>query len=176
MKSTDINYIIDTKDLTLSVSTPVKLLCTLDQILLNCFYKGTPHYIPPEKCKFCKEHRYKLNKDNVFCKKHYAIDLYNNLDTKLSSVIIRGEEYIMFGRYVKKETPQCTYVFYLTPIHIDSTRFRIYVYPKDIFDDNRKIAYEWTLFKRPMHITFSIKDDPYILDNTNKFDVRFKKQ
>lgn len=175
MKGTDINYIIEQKGLTLSVSTPVKLLATLDQILLNCFYKGIPYFIDADKCKFCKEHRYRLAKEDVLCKKHYAIDLYHSSDTKLSNVVLRGCEYVMFGRYVKKEEPNCTYVFYITPIHIDTTRFRIFVYPKNIFNINRKIAYTWTCFKKPMMLTFSIKDEPYLLDNTNKSDVRFQK-
>ena len=175
MKNTDINYVIEKNGLTLSVSTPVKLLCTLDQILLNCFYKGAPYFIDNDKCKFCKEHRYRLNKEDVLCKKHYAIELYNNKETKLSKIMLRGVEYILFGRYVKMETEHCTYVFYLTPIHIDPTRFRIFVYPKEIFDKSRKIEYEWTMFKKPMYFTFSIKDEPYQLDNTYKYDVRFKK-
>ena len=175
MKSTDINHVIEKNQLTLSVSTPVKLLCTLDQILLNCFYKGAPHFMETHECKFCKEHRYRLNDENVLCKKHYAIELYNNVNTKLSRIMLRGMEYIMFGRYVKMEEKLCTYVFYLTPIHIDPTRFRIFVYPKNIFNNTRKVEYNWTMFKKPIHFTFSIRDEPYFLDNTNKCDVRFKK-
>ena len=158
MKSIDINDVIDRNKLTLSVSTPVKLLCSLDQILLNCFYKGSPHFMEQHECKFCKEYKYKLNEDSILCKKHYALELYNNQKTRPSRIMLRGVEYIMFGRYVKMEEKLCTYIFYLSPIHIDPTRFRIFVYPKDMFDKKRKVEYDWTMFKKPIHFTFSIRD------------------
>lgn len=177
MKSNDINTIIELNKLTLSISTPVKLLCNVDQMLLNCLFKGAPNYNDSSKCKYCKEHQYQMNDKSVTCKKHYAIRLYNREDTKLSKIRIRENEYVMFGRYIKLEQENCTYVFYVTPIQIDPTRFRTYVYPKDIFDTKRKIEYEWDLFRRkpPMYFTFSIKEDPYILDYTNRYDIRFKK-
>lgn len=172
----DINTVIEKNHLSLSISTPIKLLCYLDNILLNCLYKGTPKFIEASSCKFCHIHKYQLNRESVLCKKHYAINLYHNQEVNLSKIILRNVEYILFGRYVKMEMDSCTYIFYMSPIHIDETRFRIYVYPKNIFDTNReKDCYKWDIFNDYGIYTFSVRGEPYILDYLDEFNCKFKK-
>lgn len=171
----DINTIIEKNHLSLSISTPVKLVCYLDNILLNCFYKGAPKFIESSSCKFCHMHKYQLNKESVLCKKHYAIALYHREDIKLSKITLRGVEYILFGRYVKMEIDTCTYVFYLSPIHVDQSRFRIYVYPKNIFNQDKEVPYTWDLFNTYGIYTFSIQGEPYILDFADQYTCKFKK-
>ena len=173
--SNDINSVISNNNLSLSTSTPIKLLCNIDQILLNCFYKGPPKYISESCCKYCNENKYRLNDDHVLCKKHYAINLYNFKETNLSKIVLRDIEFIMFGRYVKMETENCTYIFYISPIQIDENRFRTYVFPKDIFNTSKDIKYNWELFNNYGTFTFSIIGEPYILFYTSKFDAKFKK-
>ena len=175
INSSDINTIIDENGLSLSTSTPVKLLCNIDQMLLTCFYKGIPKYINESNCKYCNENKYRLNDDHVLCKKHYAINLYNFKETNLSKIVLRDIEFIMFGRYVKMETENCTYIFYISPIQIDENRFRTYVFPKDIFNTSKDIKYNWELFNNYGTFTFSIIGEPYILFYTSKFDAKFKK-
>ena len=172
----DINSIIEQNRLSLSISTPVKLLCNIDQMLLNCFYKGTPRYIESgSNCKFCNDNKYRLNNPNAVCKKHYALNLYNNEETNLSRIILRDKEFIMFGRYVKMETETCTYIFYISPIQIDETRFRTYVFPPNIFNKDKEIKYDWKLFNKYGVYTFSIVGEPYRLEYMDKFDAKFKR-
>ena len=171
----NLDDIIKDNQLTLLSSTPVKLLCNIDQMLINCFYRGVPYYIDSVNCKYCKDHRYKLNNENLVCKKHYALNLYNTPSTRVSSVTIKNDKYIVFSRFVKRETENCTYIFYLTPLHIDQTRFRVFVYPKGLFDPNKEIVYDWKVLEYPRHFTFSIKMDPYILDCTNPSNITFFK-
>ena len=174
MSTHDVNQVIENRKLTLSVSTPVKLVTHLDRILLKCYYPGTEQFIEHSHCKFCHEYQQKTNNPEALCKKHFALNFYNDPTTVLSDVWLRREQYIMFGRYVKKEMPNCTYIFYITPIHVDPEAFTVLVYPKGVFTD-KKIPYNWKIFKRPSYITFSIRSDPYILDNMNKYKVSFKK-
>lgn len=171
----NLDDVIKEHDLTLLSSTPVKLMCNLDQMLINCFYKGSPHYIDQEACRYCKEHRYKMNNESVVCKKHYALNLYNDPETRVSTMRVKGEQYTIFSRFAKRETEHCTYIFYMTPIHVDETRFRIFVYPKEMFDPAKEISYDWDIFDFPRHFTFSIKGDPYVLDCTNPSNANFFK-
>lgn len=175
INSSDINTIIDENGLSLSTSTPVKLLCNIDQMLLTCFYKGIPKYINESNCKYCNENKYRLNDEKVLCKKHYAIRLYHYKGTNLSRIVLRDIEFIMFGRYVKMEKDNCTYVFYISPIQIDNNRFRTFVYPKDIFDLSKSINYEWKLFNNYGVYTFSIVGEPYRLFYTDRFNAKFEK-
>lgn len=171
----NIDNIIKDNNLTLLNSTPIKLMYMYDQILMNCFVNGIPHYIDEQHCKFCQDNKYKKNDQESVCKKHYALNIYNDPNTRLSSLVLKNERLVLFSRFVKRETSNCTYIFYLTPIHIDSTRFRVFVYPPNIFNKDREIVYDWDILTYPRHFTFSIKGDPYVLNCVNKLNINFYK-
>lgn len=174
--SNDIDEIIKENLLSLNSSTLIKLVCNIDQILANCFEKSNVYFIKKEDCRFCAQNKKKKSDPNALCKKHYALDFYNNYHTHLSDITIKDKHFILFGRYVKYETPLCTYLFYITPLFVDNSRFRVYPFPKDVFEDaDKEMVYTWKLLENPQLYTFSIKDDPYILDCTNPLDISFRK-
>lgn len=166
-----INDIIDNNSLTLSVSTVVKLIAFYDKLIVKCYYKGVSDYIEPENCKFCKQYQNLLKTSDVLCRKHYAIKLYNDPLTNLSEIFYREEKFKLFGRYIMRETQSCTYIFYLTPIQIDMSRFCVYACPTNLFKD-RQAKFDWSsTFRKPDVINFNIDDREYRLDFTNKYKV-----
>ena len=173
--SNDIDEIIKENLLSLNSSTLIKLLCNMDQILSNCFDKSDIHFIKKEECRFCALNKQRKNDPKAMCKKHYALDFYHHFNTHLSDITIKNKHFVLFGRFVKYETNLCTYLFYITPLFVDDSRFRVYPFPKNLFDINKKITYTWQLLEEPQIYTFSIKSDPYILDCTNKLDINIRK-
>ena len=168
----NIDDIIEQNNLTLNNSTLIKLACNVDQLIMNCFLKGSPHFNEIGKCKFCDEHRYKLNDPNVKCKKHYALDLYRDANTRISDIVLKGEKFEMFGRYALRRTENCDFVFYFTPLHVDPTRFRVFAYPSNVFE-KREPVFSWDITGVPRQIGFTIQNNPYILDCTNVYNINY---
>lgn len=166
-----INDIIENNKLTLSVSTIVKLITYFDKMIVKCYYNGVPDYIPADHCKFCKSYKEKLKAQDVECRKHYAISLYNNSQTNVSDIFYREERFKLFGRYILRETQNCEFLFYITPYQISQERFVIYALPHGLFND-RSSKYTWTEFRRPGIINFEIDNKQYRVDFTNKYHPR----
>lgn len=168
----NLSQLIENHTLSLSVSTVVKTLTCFDKMMARCYYDGAPEYIHPSKCKFCHDYQTRLRKASLLCRKHYVVDLYNRPKIRVSNLEYRGVSFELLGRYALRRTPKCVYVFYMTPLHIDESRFCIYAFPpNDSMFKPKLHNYVWACFRRPGIFTYNLDVNTYAMDTTDQFHI-----
>ncbi len=113
-----------------------------------------------------------MHKASLLCRKHYFVDLYNRPRVRVSNLEYRGVSFELVGRYALRRMPNCIYVFYLTPMHIDTKRFCVYAFPpNDEMFGQKKHNYNWVCFRRPGIFTYNMDVNTYAMDTSDPFHV-----
>lgn len=133
----NINYLILKNKISVSISTPVKIMKLYKDILEKSFYKKEPELISSDECPHCKKYRNDINDNSVLCRKHYALDLLkNDKQLTLMSFIYDDKKIYIFGRYGFFNIPDSNNytLVYAPPFYISKNKLLVYVVPKSSID------------------------------------------